>query len=309
MTSPAPLRHPADELPDIFTTAEAYAAGLTKRDLSRDGYRRLFRGVYVNIGADPTYAEQLAFALRTVPSATFVAEHSAARQLGGVTPPASDLHLGTRVRTKSQHDGISLRFYTNPPDLVVLNGIRTTSAGQTYLDMARSLEFMDLLVLGDSLVRRSGCSPTYLKNFVADSSAHGAQRAREVAQLVRTDVESPNESRLRLLIVSGGLAEPKVNEVVRDPKSRRKRKLDLCYPDLKVAIEFDGRHHVERSEQWNNDILRREVLEEMGWRFVIVTSSAMYADPRRVLQRITDKVVVAGGPRMPISDGWKRHFG
>ena len=140
--------------------------------------------------------------------------------------------------------------------------------------------------------------------------SHGShEQHAEVAQLVRTDVDSPNESRLRLLIVSGGLAEPKVNEVVRDPKSRRKRKLDLCYPDLKVAIEFDGRHHVERSGQWNNDILRREVLEEMGWRFVIVTSSAMYADPRRVLQRITDKVVVAGGPRMPISDGWKRHFG
>lgn len=293
----------------MFTTAEAYAAGLTKRDLSSARYRRLFRGAYSKTGADPTYSDQLQFALRVVPGATFVAEHSAARQHGGVTPPASDLHLGTRARIKCSQEGIYLRYYKHPPDLVLLKGIWTTSPGQTFLDMARSLEFMDLLVLGDSLVRRAGCTPAYLRNFVADASAHGAQRAREVAQLVRSDVDSPNESRLRLLMVSAGLPEPEINRVVRNQSRTRKRRLDLSYADCKVAIEFDGRHHVERIDQWNNDILRREDLEDMGWRFVIVTSSAMYADPLRVLQRITDKVVAAGGPRMSIADGWRRHFG
>lgn len=309
MTSPHPLQHPVVQLPAMFSTAEAYAAGLTKRDLSRAAYRRLFRGAYVRAGASPTYTEQLEFALRVVPGAQFVAEHSAARQHGGITPPASNLHVGTRVRTKCKQEGIYLRFYKNVPDVVLLKGIWTTSAGQTYLDLARSLEFVDLLVLGDSLVRRAGCSPTYLKNFVADSSAHGAQLAREVAQLVRKDVDSPNESRLRLLMISGDLDEPKVNEVIGDQSRLRWRKVDLSYPQWKVAVEFDGRHHIEREHQWDNDILRREELEDLGWRFVIVTSTAMYTDPLRVLQRITDTVVAAGGPRMPIGDGWQRHFG
>lgn len=293
----------------MFTTDEAYAAGLTKRDLSRGDYRKLFRGAYTRTGADPTYTEQLSFALQVVPGAAFAAEHSAARHHGAVAPPASDLHLGIRIKTKCRHDGICLRYYKHPPDIALVKGIWTTSAGQTFLDMARPLEFMDLLVLGDSLVRRTGCRPTYLRNFVAGVSAHGAQRAREVAALIRANVDSPNESRLRLLMVSGGLPEPTVNRVLYDRAHARKRRVDLAYDEWKVAVEFDGRHHIERINQWDNDILRREELEALGWRFVLITSSAMYAEPLRVLQRITDTVVAAGGPRIPIRDDWRRHFG
>jgi len=310
MAFPEPIDLPdARSLPDLFTTQEAYAVGLTRRDLERDDYRRLFRGAYARVGTDRPHAELLKFALRAVPSAQFAAEHSAARLYGGVTPPASSLHLGTRVRHNCTLDGIRLRFYKNKPDLAIHKGVLATSPGQTFLDMSRSLEFVDLLVFGDSLVRNAPCRPAYLRNFVADKSCHGAAQAREVAAIVRSRVRSPNESRLRLLMVSGGLPEPEVNYLVDDEPTFRSREIDLAFPEWKVAVEFDGRHHIERVGQWNKDILRREDLEAMGWRFVIITSSSMYAEPLRVLIRITDKIVSAGGPRIALRDDWRRHFG
>lgn len=97
--------------------------------------------------------------------------------------------------------------------------------------------------------------------------------------------------------------------MVENKETGRWREIDLAFPEWKVGVEFDGRHHIEREQQWDKDILRREELETMGWTFVIVTSTAMYAEPLRVLDRIGDKIVLAGGHRIRIRDDWRRHFG
>lgn len=309
MTSPAPLDRLQVQLPDLFTTEEAYAAGLTKRDLAGDGYRRLFRGGYAIAGTTPAFADLLAFAMRVVPQAQFASQYSAAQLFGGITPLASNLHLGTLLRRTCTLDGVRTHFYKNTPDLTMFRGIWTTTPPQTFLDLARSFEFVDLLVLGDSLARRNGpSSPAQLRSFVANVSAHGAQHAREVAELVRANVRSPNETRLRLLMHSGGLPTAEINYVVGNKSTGRWREIDLAFPQWKIAVEFDGLQHLER-RQWDKDILRREELEALGWKFVHITSTAIYTDPLRVLIRITDKIVLAGGPTIPIRDDWQRHFG
>lgn len=309
MTSPAPLLEPDSRLPDFFTTEEALAAGIRPRELA-DGsrFRQIFWGGYAKSTTSPTYADEVSFALRVVSPASFATEHTASRLLGGITPSASNLHLGTTVRHKCKRDGVVLRFYTHPPELALVKGVWTTAAHQNFLDLARSLEFADLLVLGDSLVRRTSCSPTDIRQFVANSSAHGASHARAVAKLIRSRVDSPNESRLRLLLVSGGIPEPTVNLVVHGTSRRATRRIDLAFEQYKVAVEFDGRHHIERIGQWNDDILRREELEAMGWRFVIVTSSTMYSDPGGVLRRVHEALALAGAPTIKPSNEWRRHF-
>lgn len=310
MKAPTSLYAPLSRLPTFFTTEEGLAAGLTPRDLAvGSDVRQVFRGGYVKTCAAPTYAERMAFALHVVPTAMFAAEHSASRLLGGVAPRASNLHLGTTVRHKCKREGITLRFYTHRPELALVKGLWTTAPAQTFLDLARSVEFIDLLVLGDSLVRRPDCSPSDIRRFVADSSAHGAHHAREVAKLIRTGVESPNETRLRLLMLSGGLPEATPNLVVHGTTRRATRRIDLAFKKFNVGVEFDGRHHFENLDQWDQDILRREELEALGWRFVTVTSSAMYADPLGVLKRIRDALVLAGAPDIRLREDWQRHFG
>lgn len=53
---------------------------------------------------------------------------------------------------------------------------------------------------------------------------------------------SPMETRLRLLLVYAGL-RPEVRFVVRDRTG--KIHFDLAFPEAKLAIEYDGRGHLE----------------------------------------------------------------
>jgi hypothetical protein len=54
------------------------------------------------------------------------------------------------------------------------------------------------------------------------------------------------ETRVRLLIVLAGLPEPKVNMIVRITNGKWRWRFDLCYPEYKLIIEYDGRRHHTR---------------------------------------------------------------
>ena len=86
----------------------------------------------------------------------------------------------------------------------------------------------------------------------------GIRLAREAADLVRRGVDSPMESRLRLLLVLAGLPEPEVGRPVYSADGGWLAQPDLSYPALKIAIEYDGGHHLQDARQWQRDIRRRE---------------------------------------------------
>lgn len=291
-----------------FTAAEARAAGIQPYELSGPRFQRLFRGGYARADAVVTERDRLALALRVVPAFRFGSHQSAAKVLGGTVPESSDVHLGTHQRRKTSAPGLRLHFFAQRVELVQFGGVPMTSAAQTFLNLARPLELIDLLVLGDSLVHKGRVTPGALRQFCAERSADGVGRAREAAGLVRQGVESPNESRLRLLLVSASLPEPVVNFEVSNERGFVVRRVDLAYPDVKVAIEYDGRHHIDREGQWRADLVRREELERQGWHFVVVTAVDLFRDPARVIHRIV-MALRAAGCRVPDPDlGWQRHF-
>jgi hypothetical protein len=82
-----------------------------------------------------------------------------------------------------------------------------------------------------------------------------------------------------MLILLGGLPEPQVNYILHEQNGEWSSRLDLCYSDPKLIVEYDGRHHAEVRANWLSDIKRREALERDGWRFVIVTSEGLYERP------------------------------
>lgn len=62
---------------------------------------------------------------------------------------------------------------------------------------------------------------------------------------------------------------------------------DLCYPNLKIAIEYDGQHHLLDIRQWRRDIRRRENLERDGWLLRVVTAHDLLHAPTTVVARIS----------------------
>ena len=87
-------------------------------------------------------------------------------------------------------------------------------------------------------------------------------------------------------------------------------RFDLCYPSLKLIIEYDGRHHAEDSEQWLHDLKRRETLDRMGWRVIVVTMHDYYDTPEEVLYRVRDAMIERGmvGVRRRFKPEWTRHI-
>jgi very-short-patch-repair endonuclease len=109
--------------------------------------------------------------------------------------------------------------------------------------------------------------------------------------------------------VLAGLPEPVVNFDVVDEDGRVRYRIDLSFPGEKVGIEFDGRHHIERQDQWEGDLLRREDLEDDDWKFVVVVSSQLYGDPATVLARVA-AAMRSRGIRVPpqLDPERRRHF-
>ena len=95
------------------------------------------------------------------------------------------------------------------------------------------------------------------------------------------------ETRLRLVIVDGGLPRPVAQFEVRDAAGRLIGRVDLAYPEWRIAIEYDGDHHRGRVA-YRDDQRRANALRVAGWtvlRFTALgrlaqTGSNRCANPR-----------------------------
>jgi hypothetical protein len=189
-----------------------------------------------------------------------------------------------------------------------------TSPEETFADLGESLDLVQLVVLGDRLVRREVTSPARLLEYASGyASGRAGTRAavvRRAAGLVRAGVDSPPESRLRMLTILAGLPEPTVNHIIRDPDTGAwLRRFELASEELRVAIEYEGRQHRDDDEIWASDIDRREELDRRAWRVVQVVSSGLFDNPLRTLQRIDQARVDRGAAlTRTFTEEWRRFF-
>jgi hypothetical protein len=144
---------------------------------------------------------------------------------------------------------------------------------------------------------------SYASHGCRGYTGKGSRLARRAASYVRAGVDSLTESRLRMLLVLGGLPEPQVNHILRDHDGEWASRLDLCYPELKLIIEYDGRHHTQVGANWLNDLKRREALEREGWRLVIVTAKGIYDTPMETLVAARTQRARMSSPFTPNSGG------
>ena len=109
-----------------------------------------------------------------------------------------------------------------------------------------------------------------------------------------------------MLVVLSGLPEPVIQHPVRTRHGSYR--LDLAWPTVLVALEYDGRHHVERESRWARDLGRREALESDGWRFVVAIAGDVFATPELTLRRLEEALRRAGLRVRVSSTQWRRHF-
>lgn len=118
--------------------------------------------------------------------------------------------------------------------------------------------------------------------------ARGLRRLETSLVLVDAGAQSPRESYLRLMIVDAGLPRPRTQIPVLSADGRLFAYLDLCWPDLMVAVEYDGDHHRVERFQYVKDIRRLEALERMGWLVIRVVVEDRPADIVRRVRHALD---------------------
>jgi hypothetical protein len=192
--------------------------------------------------------------------------------------------------------------------VIKVRDIPVTDPITTFLQMAGSLSLVDLVVLGDAIVRRYRISPARLLKAAQDSDDYYAAAARRAAAYVRKGVDSPMETRLRMLIVLAGLPEPKVNVVLVHEDGSWRRRFDLCYPRIKLVVEYNGRQHRE-DPQRSEDERRIGELELEGYLILPFEAEDVYVTPEKTLLDIRRQLVIRGwGDVPPIGDGWRGAF-
>jgi hypothetical protein len=277
-----------------FTVAEGHALGISvgrlrHRDLSRPAY-----GVR-EAGADPdkTALTQLAEATRLVLPAGSAFSHLTAARLLGLPAPgrwapneALDV-MNDTAAPKVRRAGCTGHRGLESRQVLQRNGLRVVSPEDTWCDLAatRALDLDELIVLGDAVVHPQRGIPT-AQLAEAISRRLGGRGRRIMAEALpqlRPRNNSPMETRARLLFLRGGLPEPELNVVITDRESGQwLSDSDFVWRQQRVVAEFDGDHHRTDRRQWQNDVARRENLQDDGWAFMQLTWASVMVHPRNL---------------------------
>lgn len=275
-----------------FTRSDAIRAGFSDSQLERAAPNRPFRGVLSFGDCNDLAARTRAYSRQLRPGRAVTG--LAAAELRGWPIPRR-FRETVRIEVAYQTGGARPAGRSVVPICIrqrdwsdtEIRDVRVTSAPLTLLVLSRSCTPHELVVLMDAAVTRSSNYPKLVargestleelrRSASQFASAHGRAAFAWAADRARVGAESPFETLLRLSLVHAGLPEPELQHEVRDG-GRLVAVLDLAYPELRIAIEYEGDHHRTSQAQWRRDIERTRMLQALGWRVIRVTARDLFA--------------------------------
>ncbi|MFB6397525.1 DUF559 domain-containing protein [Polymorphospora lycopeni] len=285
-----------------FRASRAIASGLlTKRMLRGRSWHRLLPDVYVHAdGYQPDDHRMWCDAVAlTLPPGAAICGRSAA-YLWGVPlldrrSPVSVVLPGTyRPRRRER---VVVSYYRLPAgDITRFANLPVTTPARTAFDLGRLLPRVEAVVAVDALLARRVVRVDTLAGYLA---AHppcpGIRQLRQVLALAEPLSGSPMETRLRLVLVDGGLPPPVAQHEVHDHRGRFVGRVDLAYPRWRIAIEYEGDHHRERT-QFRRDVARLNDLRACGWLVLRFTADDVLRHPERIIALVHQAVAERGRP-------------
>lgn len=273
-------------LPGVFIGSHAIAEGfLTRGQLRRRGYRRVVQGVYVDSSLPFDHRLKSEGVALLLPDDAVIGGHSAAAWWGapfaGPADPVTVLR-GSGVPWDGPRGVRVHQTVLRLGDRRAVDGVPVSSPVRTAWDLA-TLEPLGTAVAAlDAMVRARTVSQPELRQMAARGAGRfGVVRVRRAVELVDPRAESPPESRVRVALVLAGLSPvPQCPVLIGD----RELRLDLGWPEVKVAVEYEGAHHFEDGQIVLDDE-RLALLRAEGW-LVIRISAADLRDLAGVVEKV-----------------------
>ena len=183
------------------------------------------------------------------------------------------VHVTCRTRTSPLRLGPSTVIHhlpVLPGEVRDFGATEGTTLERTAVDCCRILDLEGSLVVMDQVLRL-GADRTVLEDYERNMTGHrGVVNLRRALELGDPLSESMGETRTRFLLWSENISMPVSQFPVMT--DRGLRRLDFAWPDLKVALEFDGRvkyfGNVPTDEAILDERIRGRRLMEQGWIFV-----------------------------------------
>jgi very-short-patch-repair endonuclease len=273
-----------------FRGSAAVASGLlTPGVLRGPRFTRLFPDVYVGAAVEVDLTLRARAAYLLVDGRGVIGGYAAAELLdascGPRNAPVDVVVPGGAYRA---HPGLVVhRGLLLPDEVAVVNGIAATAPVRTAYDLARDPPLTDAVVAVDALSHRHKFVPDAVLHLgCRHLGARGSAQLPEVVRLANALAESPMESRTRMIIVLDGLPVP----VLQHPVGPYL--LDLAYPEIRLAIEYDGEAH-RTQERAMRDLDRQAYLSAAGWTVLRFTAAQIMRRPRWVAARVREELAKA----------------
>ncbi|BAS07159.1 uncharacterized protein Rv2248/MT2308 [Arthrobacter sp. Hiyo4] len=284
-----------------FSLRMSDKAGVTRTRTAARDLATVSRGIRVHLGSEASGAAALR-AYTELDDSSALTHVSAARvwraALGRTLEFDWRVHLSRRpgfsMPRRANVVGHLLTFL--PGELVEYDGVRLTSPGRTWLDLASMAGVDELVIAGDSLVCSHGpefpvpreplCTVEDLHAMVAaHPGIRGARLARAALDLIRVGADSRPETEMRLALVHAGLPETELNHVLWGVQGSPVLWPDAAYPEWRISIQYDGVGHGD-AEQYRRDIRREALTRELGWLEVRISKDDLAGERPAVVRKV-----------------------
>lgn len=182
----------------------------------------------------------------------------------------------------------------DPPDCVVIDGIRSTSMARTLLDQGAVMPFERVEHQAQDAVIRGLVTIEQLLAVLDRVGRRGrngtaALRAVVAQSLPDERLQSKLEARLHTLIRQAALPTPTLQHPVVLPNGRDAF-IDFAWPAHMIAVEADGRRWHATKRDFERGLVRRRQLRMLGWDVttygwsdVVETAATVVAELRALL--------------------------
>ncbi len=282
-----------------FRRREAVGAGLiTAAMLEGPYWQRLYRGIYIERSAyqPDNHRMWCTAAQLLLPPGGAIGGRSAA-YLWGVDllargDPVSII-VPKQRKVREQPMLRVTRGLLPRGDVESFGGLAVTTPARTAFDLGRGGDRVQAMIAVDAMLHRRLVTRAELQ---ATANAHpgwlNIMKFRDILRDAEPGAESPMETRLRLVIVDGGLPRPVAQFQVRPAGGTVVGRVDLAYPHLRIAIEYEGDHHRDQAT-FRKDIVRFNRLQAAGWTALRFTADDVFKRPRQIVTDVRKAVAEA----------------
>jgi very-short-patch-repair endonuclease len=286
-------------------TAERWRALGVSPDLLRSLVRsgdlvRMRRGVYATRRAadwaegNQTRAHVLrALAIRATVGRAAVVNYQSAALLHGLSlldSPPIDTVLLTLPTAKPWNRPAAAGVVFHRADLLPehvtrLYNLPVTTAARTVVDLARTLPFMDAVVVADSALHAERAAKPELRQILDSCvSWPGVRQARRVVSFADERAGSALESAARVVFDESGLDPPELQVTIHLPAHAFL--VDFFWRAHRVIVEADGLAKYAADKDLIAQFQRDRLLRDADYKVVHFTWRELFKTPELVIARI-----------------------